>query len=168
MNDAHPDHAMQERRRPMKERFRTAAAAVSCAFGSPWALALAVAVVVAWAASGRYFGYSDAWQLVINTGTTIVTFLMAFLIQATQYRESRAINLKIDELIRAVEGARNGFVNLEQLPDDKLDTVARELSSIGANAKIAPLQAAASAVDELSDAIDDLQHAARDRAAGVP
>jgi low affinity Fe/Cu permease len=101
-----------------KERFRAIATSVSCAFGSPWALATALALVAIWALSGHYFRYSDGWQLVINTGTTIVTFLMAFLIQATQYRESGALHLKIDELIRPVKGARTGFVNLEQLSDE--------------------------------------------------
>jgi len=123
----------------LRERFRAVSAAVSCAFGSPWALATAIALVIVWALSGRYFHYSDAWQLVINTGTTIVTFLMAFLIQATQYRESRALHLKIDELIRAVHGARNGFVNLESLSDDQLEALAVDLQRYGAKTKILPI-----------------------------
>jgi len=123
----------------LRERFRAVSAAVSCAFGSPWALATAVALVIVWALSGRYFHYSDAWQLVINTGTTIVTFLMAFLIQATQYRESRALHLKIDELIRAVHGARDGFVNLESLSDDQLEALAADLQRYGAQTKILPI-----------------------------
>jgi len=114
-------------------------ATVSCAFGSPWALATAVALVTAWALTGHYFDYSDAWQLVINTGTTIVTFLMAFLIQATQYRESKALHLKIDELIRAVHGARNGFVNIEALTDEQLEALAKDLQSYGAQTKILPI-----------------------------
>ena len=123
----------------LRESFRTIAAGASCAFGSPWALATALAVVVIWAVSGRYFNYSDGWQLVINTGTTIVTFLMAFLIQATQFRESRALHLKIDELIRAVHGARDGFVNLDRLSDEHLDDLAHELQRVGAASSIRPL-----------------------------
>jgi len=123
------------------DRFRTVAGDVSCAFGSLWALATAALVVLVWAVTGPYFGYSNGWQLVINTGTTIVTFLMAFLIQATQYRESKAINLKIDELLRAVEGARTGFVNLESLSEAELDSVARELQRLGRHAGTASLPA---------------------------
>ena len=122
-----------------RERFRATAAAVSCAFGSPWALATAVSLVVVWAVTGPYFGFSDAWQLVINTGTTVVTFLMAFLIQATQYRESRALHLKIDELIRAVRGARDGFVNLEELSDEQLEALAKDLRHYGAQTRIVPI-----------------------------
>lgn len=123
------------------DRFRAVAEKVSCAFGSPWALATAAVVVLVWAVTGPYFGYSNGWQLVINTGTTIVTFLMAFLIQATQYRESKATNLKIDELLRAVEGARTGFVNLERLSEAELDSLARELQKLGRTAGTASLSA---------------------------
>ncbi len=114
-----------------KDAFRAVAARASCGLGSPWALATAFALVVIWAVSGPYFGYSDAWQLVINTSTTVVTFLMAFLIQATQFRESKAINLKIDELLRAVEGARTSFVNLESLTDAELEAIESELRRLG-------------------------------------
>ena len=113
------------------DAFRAIAAKVSCGLGSPWALAVAFSLVVIWAASGPFFGYSDAWQLVINTSTTVVTFLMAFLIQSTQFRESKAVNLKIDELLRAVEGARTSFVNLESLSDAELEAIERELHRLG-------------------------------------
>ena len=122
------------------DRFRAFSSAVACGFGSPGALSSAIVVVLAWGLAGAYFHYSDGWQLVINTGTTIVTFLMAFLIQATQYRESRAINLKIDELIRAVEGARTGFVNLDSFSDTEIDSLANEIAEVGKDAKIAPLK----------------------------
>lgn len=136
--------------RSLADRFRSFAGAVSCGFGSPWALATAVAVVAVWAISGPYFHYSDAWQLVINTGTTIVTFLMAFLIQATQYRESRAINLKIDELIRAVSGARNGFVNLENLSDQEISRLSKEIAALG-KGNITPLRDASVVEDVLAN-----------------
>jgi low affinity Fe/Cu permease len=127
----------------LNDRFHHAAAFVSRAFGSPWALAIAVAAVLVWAASGRYFGWSNGWQLVINTGTTIVTFLMAFLIQSTQFRESKAINLKLDELLRAIDAARTGFVNVEDLCDDDLDALAVELQKLGKSAPIRPAAAGA-------------------------
>jgi len=81
---------------------------------------LAVAVVIVWGISGPMFGFSDTWQLVINTGTTIVTFLMVFLVQNTQNRDAKATHLKLDELLRAVEGARTGLVSLETLSDEQL------------------------------------------------
>ena len=115
----------------VSDSFRRVASAISRAFGSPWALATALSLVVVWAVTGPYFNFSDAWQLVINTGTTIVTFLMAFLIQATQYRESQALQLKIDELLRAAAGARTGFVNVENLSDEELERLAAELHKAG-------------------------------------
>jgi low affinity Fe/Cu permease len=94
--------------------FASLAAAVSHAAGHPAAFALAAGVVLAWAATGPVFRYSDTWQLIINTGTTIATFLMVFLIQNTQNRDTAAIQLKLDELIRANTRARDAFVGLER------------------------------------------------------
>jgi low affinity Fe/Cu permease len=101
----------------MREGFRKLAAAITAAVGTPWALLAAIGVVVAWAVSGPLFGFSDTWQLAINTGTTIVTFLMVFVIQASQNREARATQLKLDELIRAMHGARNELIEVEDAPD---------------------------------------------------
>jgi low affinity Fe/Cu permease len=114
----------------MRFSFRTAASTASSAVGSPWAFAAAVAIVVAWAASGSAFHYSDTWQLVINTGTTIVTFLMVFLIQNTQNREARVTQLKLDELIRAVSGARNSLVDMEHMSDEELSRLQDEFESL--------------------------------------
>jgi low affinity Fe/Cu permease len=110
--------------------FRRVAHATSCAIGSPYAFAVAVLVVVVWVACGPAFHYSDTWQLVINTGTTIVTFLVVFMIQNTQNRDSRAIHLKLDELIRAVKSARNKLVDVEDLPDEELAKLAREFEHL--------------------------------------
>lgn len=101
-------------------RFRRFARGVALAVGSPAAFVAALAVVAAWGLSGPLFHYSDTWQLTINTGTTIVTFLMVFVIQNTQNRDSQAVQLKLDELIRAVQEARNELVDLEDLPDEEL------------------------------------------------
>ena len=104
----------------MVEGFRRFANAASRALGTPLAFALAVVVVLVWAVTGPLFHYSDSWQLVINTGTTVVTFLMVFLIQATQNRDATALHLKLDELIRSTREARNTFADLENASEDEL------------------------------------------------
>ena len=102
------------------ERFRQFAHGVAHATGSPLAFVAAVLIIVAWAVTGPLFHFSDTWQLVINTGTTIITFLMVFLIQNTQNRDSQVVQLKLNELIRAVHRARNDLVDLEEMSDDEL------------------------------------------------
>ena len=96
------------------------AATASSWLGSKWAFAVAVLIIVTWAGTGFLFHYSDTWQLVINTGTTIVTFLMVFLIQNTQNRDARAINLKLNELIHAIDKARDQMIDIESLDDAEL------------------------------------------------
>ena len=114
----------------MREVFRKFAAATSRVVGSPWIFVLAVLLIVGGAFSGPVFGYSDTWQLVINTTTTIVTFLMVFLIQNTQNRDSEAIHLKLDELIRALHTARTSLVDLEDLSDDQLAELREEFQHL--------------------------------------
>jgi low affinity Fe/Cu permease len=114
----------------MKELFRKFAQTTSQAVGSSWAFLLATMVIVIWAATGPLFHYSDTWQLVINTGTTIITFLMVFLIQNTQNRDAKAIHLKLDELIRGVEGARTHLVDLEAFSDEELDRLQQQFKRI--------------------------------------
>ncbi|HWM83121.1 MAG TPA: low affinity iron permease family protein [Pseudolabrys sp.] len=107
-------------------RFTRFAHAVSRFAGQPTTFLAALVLVVFWALSGPLFGYSDAWQLVINTGTTIVTFLMVFLIQNSQNRDSLEIQLKLSELILAMRGARNRFASMEDLSDEELEALHRE------------------------------------------
>src|SRR6185312_5612779 len=104
----------------ISDAFRIFARRCSSVLGSPWAFAAAISIIVIWAATGPTFHYSDTWQLIINTGTTIVTFLMVFLIQNTQNRDAKAVHLKLDEIIRAIKGARNELVDLEELSDEDL------------------------------------------------
>ena len=103
--------------------------------GKPTAFVLAVVVVIAWAVTGPFFGFSDTWQLVINTGTTIVTFFMVFLLQNTQYRDSEAIQIKLDELIRTMEGAHNALLELEELDQKDLDRIKGEYRKLAEKAR---------------------------------
>ena len=131
----------------MKELFRRFAHKSAEILGSAWAFMIAVIIVIAWAATGPIFGFSDTWQLVINTGTTIVTFLMVFLIQNTQNRDAKAIHLKLDELIRGVKGARTGLVDLENLSDEELAQLQKEFQRLSEryNGKI---QSAVEAIEQ--------------------
>ncbi len=114
----------------MQDIFRRGAKQLSILLGSPWAFFLSVFLVLLWGVSGPIFGYSDTWQLVINTATTVITFLMVFIIQNTQNRDSHALQLKLDELIRAQRGARTGLVNLEELSDEELERLQEEFKRL--------------------------------------
>ena len=98
--------------------------------GSPWAFVLAVIIVMTWVVTGPQFAYSDTWQLAINTGTTIVTFIMVFLIQNTQNRDAKVVHLKLDELIHGVQGARNSLIDLENFSDQELDTLQQQFERL--------------------------------------
>ena len=104
----------------VQDAFRVFARAASELLGSAWVFVLAITIIAVWAATGHFYDYSDTWQLLINTGTTIVTFLMVFIIQNTQNRDSKAVHLKLDELIRSIDNARNQLVNIDRLSDDDL------------------------------------------------
>jgi low affinity Fe/Cu permease len=105
------------------------------AAGQPAAFGIAVTIIIVWGVSGPLFGFSDTWQLVINTGTTIVTFLMVFLIQNTQNRDSEAIQVKLDEIIRAIEGADNSLLDLEELDEKELDHIRADYEKLAEEAK---------------------------------
>jgi low affinity Fe/Cu permease len=103
--------------------------------GKPVTFMIAVSVVAAWAVTGPLFGFSDTWQLVINTGTTIITFLMVFLIQSTQNRDSEAMQVKLDELIRATHGAHKQLLDLEELEEEELDRIKAGYEKIAEQAR---------------------------------
>jgi len=130
----------------MVDGFRRFANVASRSLGTPLAFALAVLVVAAWAVTGPLFHFSDSWQLVINTGTTVVTFLMVFLIQATQNRDATALHLKLDELIRSTHEARNTFAALEDASEAELKDFQDEFKKLRSEGKSA--MAAASAARE--------------------
>src|ERR1700730_1149049 len=129
----------QERARSVfcvvKDAFRVFARKSSAVLGSAWAFAIALLIILVWALTGPTFHYSDTWQLIINTGTTIVTFLMVFLIQNTQNRDAKAVHLKLDEIIRAVKGARNELVDLEELADEDLKKLEEQFRRIRKSAE---------------------------------
>jgi len=114
----------------LRNAFRIFARASSSVLGSAWAFIVAILIIVIWGITGPMFHFSDTWQLIINTGTTIITFLMVFLIQNTQNRDAKAVHLKLDELIRAIEGARNHLVDLEKFSDEELDRLEKEFAKV--------------------------------------
>jgi low affinity Fe/Cu permease len=114
----------------IRDRFRRFALWSADAVGSPWAFFISVGLITAWAVTGPKFHYSEQWQLVMNTGTNVVTFLMVFLIQTTQNRDARAMHLKLDELLRAVKAARTQLVSLEQMTDDELAELQQEFQRL--------------------------------------
>src|ERR1700730_3436719 len=133
----------------LPEFFRAFARRISDFVGSSWAFAGAVLTIVVWAAAGPIYHYSDTWQLVINTGTTLVTFLMVFLMQNTQNRDAKAIHLKLDELLRGVKGARTGLVRLEDLTESELVELGKEFEALRS-----PLQGAMEPEDTARDEPD--------------
>ena len=130
MNDKAPARSEN----PHQDHFGKFANSCSSYLGSRWAFAAAVGVIIIWAITGPIYHYSDTWQLVINTGTTIVTFLMVFLIQNTQNRDARAINLKLNELIESIKAAKNEMIDIEHLSDAELDVLAHRYEVIRAEA----------------------------------
>jgi low affinity Fe/Cu permease len=118
----------------INDRFHTFACSVADWVGSPWAFVISVSLLALWAFSGPFFHFSETWQLIINTATTIVTFLMVFLIQNTQNREARAVNLKLDELIRSTKQARNALIDLENMTDEELAELQKQFARIGRHA----------------------------------
>jgi low affinity Fe/Cu permease len=127
----------------VRSAFSRFAKNVATAIGTPYAFAIALGVVVVWALLGPVFGFSEVWQLLINTGTTIVTFLVVFLIQTSQNRDAKAVHLKLDELIHVISEARNKLIDCEDLTDEELDRLDREFKQLRARSrtKTHPLEA---------------------------
>src|SRR3989440_11336421 len=114
----------------VSDAFRLFARRSSMLLGSAWAFGVAILIIVIWGLTGPAFHYSNTWQLIINTGTTIVTFLMVFLIQNTQNRDAKAAHLKLDEIIRALKGARNELIDLEKLSDENLTSLEKQFERV--------------------------------------
>ncbi len=135
----------------IEDAFEWFAGRASSATGSFWAFGLAVVVVVVWAASGPVFGFSETWQLVINTGTTIITFLMVFLIQHSQNKETRALQLKLNELIAAMPGASNRLIDVEDMTDREIEYIYRRYQHLASTAVKLESGASTSIEQELRD-----------------
>ena len=121
---------MQQPQKTLSDEFHEVAKMLAGVVGSPWAFIGSLVIVIVWSATGPLFNYSNTWQLIINTGTTIVTFLMVFLIQNTQNRDAKAIHLKLDELIRSIQGARNTLIDLEEMSEQELDRLQRQFGKM--------------------------------------
>lgn len=124
----------------IRRTFDKFARRVSNAIGTPLAFFIAFAIIIAWAILGPIFGFTDTWQLVINTGTTIITFLVVFLIQSTQNRDAKAIHLKLDELIHVISEARDDFIDAEDLTEAELDALDAEFKALRKRTESHPLQ----------------------------
>jgi low affinity Fe/Cu permease len=125
----------------LNQRFRKFSVAAAEALGSPWLFVANVFLILLWLASGPVFHYSDTWQLLVNTATTVITYLAVFLIQNTQNRDAKAVHLKLDELISTVEGARNRLVNLQNLSDDELQELQDQFQRLRRRASESPVHA---------------------------
>lgn len=146
---------------PMNEFFRKFARTTAEVVGSPWAFVIGLLLIVVWLVSGLIFHFSDTWQLVINTSTTIITFLMVFIIQNSQNRDAKALHLKLDELIRVMEHARNHLVDLENRPDEELEELQTEFAQLGQG----ELEAVRDKLEEVHDDVEALKQVAGSPAA---
>ena len=122
----------------MRSGFSKFAKGVATAIGTPYAFAVALGIIIVWACFGPVFGFSEVWQLLINTGTTIVTFLVVFLIQTTQNRDAKAVHLKLDELIHVISKARNKLIDCEDLTDEELDKLDEEFKALRSPTRTQP------------------------------
>jgi low affinity Fe/Cu permease len=141
----------------LRDRFNQTAARITSTLGSPYVLVAALALVVLWAATGPFFQFSETWQLLINTATTIITFLMVFVIQASQNRDSKAIHLKLDEVIRAVGGARNEMIGEERKSEEEIRRREEEFLEIAEAATVEALEEHHATAAHAADA--DEEHA---------
>jgi low affinity Fe/Cu permease len=138
----------------LNEQFRKLARVAADALGSPWLFVVNVLLILVWLAAGPFANFSDTWQLVVNTATTVFTYLAVFLIQNTQNRDAKAMHLKLDELISSVHGARNRLVNLEDLSDEELERLHKQFHRLHQHASTNEVDA----VRAIKDDLDKLEH----------
>jgi low affinity Fe/Cu permease len=138
----------------MRDWFRRFSVWAANWLGSPWLFVANVALIIVWLAAGPLFSFSDSWQLVVNTGTTVFTYLAVFLIQNTQNRDAKAMHLKLDELISSVEGARNRLVDLEDLSDDELEKLQQQFQKLQKQASESVEDATRAVTEELDQSAE--------------
>ena len=141
----------------IRESFTKFSNVAATLLGSPWMFVANVALILVWLFSGPFFHYSDTWQLVVNTATTVITYLAVFLIQNTQNRDATAVHLKLDELITSVEGARNRFVDLQDVSDEELAVLTQQFKSLRQKAKDGDIDAVQGLADELDEELAESQ-----------
>jgi low affinity Fe/Cu permease len=146
----------------LNEMFRVFSNWSAAALGSPWVFVANIFLVFLWLVSGPIFHYSDTWQLLINTATTVITYLAVFLIQNTQNRDAKAMHLKLDELITSIEGARNRFVDLENLSEDELATIQAQFEKLKERAQNGDISAVEAVVDDIHEDVQDIKDDIRD------
>lgn len=138
----------------LNEHFRKLAQKSSDALGAPWLFVINVLLILLWLAAGPFANFSDTWQLIVNTATTVFTYLAVFLIQNTQNRDAKAVHIKLDELISSVQGARNRLVHLESLSDEELELLQQQFKKLKERASINQHDA----VRAIEDDLDNLEH----------
>jgi low affinity Fe/Cu permease len=143
----------------LNEQFRKFARIAADGLGSPWLFVVNVLLILVWLAGGPFANFSDSWQLVVNTATTVFTYLAVFLIQNTQNRDAKAVHLKLDELISSVAGARNRLANLESLSDEELESLQKQFQVLQQRAKTNELDA----IRAIEDDLDKLEHSAKEK-----
>jgi len=134
-----------------KETFRNFATLAANALGSPWLFVANVCLILILLGSGPFFHFSDTWQLLVNTATTVITYLAVFLIQNTQNRDAKAVHLKLDELISSIEGARNRLVNLENVPDEELERLEKQFKRLKERTRRGDIDAVEAVVEDLEE-----------------
>src|SRR5688500_8557875 len=142
----------------LNEQFRKLAVWAADGLGSPWVFVVNVLLILLWLASGPFANFSDTWQLIVNTATTVITYLAVFLIQNTQNRDARAVHLKLDELISSIDGARNRFVDLEDVSDEELAVLTNQFKQLRERAKVGDVDAVKGLAEELDKQIDDASY----------
>lgn len=145
----------------IRDTFSTFSTTAANLLGSPWLFVANVLLILVWLASGPFFHFSDTWQLLVNTATTVITYLAVFLIQNTQNRDALAVHLKLDELISSLEGARNRFVNLENVSDEELLDLEQQFQRLHERAKKGDVDAVEAVIEDLGDDTSDVKIARR-------
>ena len=139
----------------IREAFTKFSAVSASLLGSPWMFVANVLLILVWLFSGPFFHYSDTWQLVVNTATTVITYLAVFLIQNTQNRDATAVHLKLDELITSLEGARNRFAGLQDVSDEELEILTKQFKELREKANAGDVDAVKGIADDLDEQLPD-------------